>query len=77
MDVAPKLQEYVHPDYGMVRVHWRTECGYRGVVPFSFETDLLTPDSEVQALMDWMRCVRLDRSISVSASVSYDEGLPW
>ena len=69
--------EYVHPDYGMVRVYWRLESGFRGLVPFSFELDLLIPDGEVEALTKWIEGVRLDRSISVSAVSFHDEVDPY
>ena len=78
IDLAPKLQEYVHEEFGTIRVHWRDELGYMGVVPFSFEADLFISDSEIDDLTSWMRSVRLDRSISVSAVDSYIGGdLPW
>ena len=78
IDLAPKLQQYVHDEFGSIVVHWRDELGFNGVVPFSFEADLFTPDSEIDDLTSWMRSVRLDRSISVSAVDSYIGGdLPW
>ena len=77
IDVAPMLQEYVHDEFGTIVVHWRDELGYRGSVPFSFEVDLFIPDSEIEDLTSWMRCVRLDRSLSVSAFDHHDGGLPW
>jgi len=75
--VAYRMQQYMHDHFGTVVVHWRDEVGFHGVVPFSFEADLFTPDSEIDDLTSWMRSVRLDRSISVSAVVFYDEELPW
>ncbi len=70
-------QVYEHDEFGSIIVHWRDEVGYDGSVPFSFEADLFTPDGEVHHLTEWMRSVRLDRSISVSAFDPHDEGLPF
>ena len=66
------FQEYEHLDFGSVQVFWRIEAAFEGAVPFMFEADLLTPDSELEALTKWMDRVRLDRSVSVSASEFQD-----
>ncbi len=73
-----RIDEYIHQEYGTVMVAWRDERGYHGAVPYAFEVDMCTPDSEVEDLTRWMRSVRLDRSISVSA-IKTDNGgpFPW
>ncbi len=72
-----RIQEYIHELFGEVRVLWHEEPGFSGVVPFAFEADIFTPDGEVEDLTSWMRCVRLDRSISVSAFDSHCPELPF
>ncbi len=61
-----KLQEYVHEEHGVIVVHWREEPGYHEEVPYAFESDLFCPEGEVEHLREWMKSVRLDRSVSVS-----------
>ncbi len=71
-------QFYEHKRFGSIVVLWRDEVGYDGAVPYAFEADLFTPDSEIESLTEWMRSVRLDRSLSVSAFDTSDSGdLPW
>ncbi len=52
---------YTHPEFGQITVFW--EDG----LPVSYQSDLLTPDGEVEHLREWMKSVRLDRSLSMSA----------
>jgi len=63
-----RLQEYVHAEFGEIRVHWRQEPGFALEVPYAYEAGLFCPDSEVDHLRKWMEEVRVDRAISVSAS---------
>ncbi len=66
--IKPWIDVYEHPDYGTVRVFWHYEDGYHGLVPaLSYQTDMFTPDGEVEHLRGWILSVRIDRSISVSA----------
>ena len=68
----------------MARVFFRWQRGTHGEVwaPFGVEFDLFCPDEQQVVLIDLLRREnlpdKLDRSISVSAIESYDEGdLPW
>ena len=65
------LQELEHPDYGTVRVFWRwvkMSPWSWSISPVAIEFDLFTPDSEKRALLDMLDLVRIDRSVSVSAT---------
>jgi len=66
-----ELAEYEHPDHGLVRVFWRWEPATPPEwkwCPVIVEFDLFTPDSEQEALLEELVAVRVDKSVSVSAS---------
>ncbi len=63
--------DYEHPDHGLVRVFYRwvpqdhEEFTWE---PYAVEFDLFTSNSEREALLKELVSVRVDKSVSVSAS---------